>query len=406
MTRSQQIHQALVDFLDFRRRYNGLSRTICLSGLALMLGLASVYAVPHLYADNLQDQISQLQSQNDQTQASVDGLLAQAKDFQDAIDKLQAQINIVQANIAVNQARQDQLNQDIAAKQAELDQQRQLLGDALKSMYVNGQLTPLEMLATSHNLSDFVDSATYRETVQKKVQSTLEKISKLQNQLQEQKAEVDVLLAAQQVQQEQLAQNKSKQDALLAMNQQQRDAFNAQIQANQDKIRAIQLQQVALNLDGAKLVSITGNERGGDCDGGSGNGGYVLASGTQGDVCQAPKDTIPDWAGIENRECTSYAYWYFKRVEGHTDFTASGDAKYWMTTSNYPVHDWPQVGAMGVIDQGQWGHVTIVLAIGSSNYKGTQVPAGYVLTGEMNKDLTGKFTYNLRPISSMHYIYK
>jgi peptidoglycan hydrolase CwlO-like protein len=403
MSRTQQINQHIT---DFKRRYRGVSLVIRISGLALVLGLASAYSVPHLYADNLQEQINQLQAENDQNQASVDVLLSQAKDFQDAINKLQDQITVVENNIAVNQARQDDLNKQIAAKQKELDDQREVLGQDLKTMYVNGQLTPLEMLATSHNLSDFVDSATYREAVQHKIQATLHQIAKLQNDLQEQKVEVNVLLAAQQVQQEQLVQNKSKQDELLALNQTQRDDFTKKITENQDKIRVIQMQQVAANLNGAQLVTINGNERGGDCDGGSGNGGYVLASGTAGDVCNAPKDAITDWAGLQNRECTSYAYWYFKRVEGNVDFTASGDAKYWVTTSNYPVHDWPQVGAMGVIDQGQWGHVTIVQAIGASTYKGIKVPAGYVLTSEMNKDLTGKFTYNIRPISGMHYIYK
>ena len=231
-------------------------------------------------------------------------------------------------------------------------------------------------------------------------------IAKLQNQLQGQKQEVDKLLAAQRVQQNQLVTDRSKHSELLAYNQSQRNDFNAKIAANHDKITELQAKQAALNLQGASKVNLTGSERGGACDGGSGNGGYALASGAAGNVCDAPKDSIVDWAGIENRECTSYAYWYFKRVAGNSDFTASGDAKYWVSTSNYPVRNWPAVNAIGVKTEGQWGHVVIVQAVGPTNYKGINVPAGQVLTSEMNADFTGRFSYNLRGIGTMQYIYK
>lgn len=373
--------------------------------IALVLVVGAV-AVPRIYADTFQDQINQLRTENQVNQSAVDTLLVEAQSYQDAIDKLQGQITIMQQNIAVNQARQEQLQADIAQKQTELDAQRKVLGDDIKAMYVNGQLSTLEMLATSKSLNEFVDSATYRETVQHKIQETLAKIGTLQNKLKQQSFEVSTLLSSQRAQQAQLADSQAKQNELLSMNRAQQADFNQKIAANQDKIRQLQLAQIALNQEGASQVSISGTERGGDCDAGSGNGGYVLASGPMGDVCNAPKDSILDWAGVENRECTSYAYWYFKRVEGNMDFTVSGDAKYWVQTSNYPVRDAPQVGAIGVKTEGEWGHVTIVQAVGPAMYKNVKVPAGSVLTSEMNGDFTGKFGYNLRAANSMKYIYK
>jgi len=377
--------------------------SVCASLVVLAVGAV---VVPKIYADALQDQIEQLEAEANRDQTAVDALLLEAKSFEDAIASLQGQITILEQNIATNQARQDDLKARIAVKQKDLDAQRKVLGDDIKAMYVDGQLTPIEMLATSKNLNDYVDTSTYREAVQRKVQTTLKEIAKLQNQLQDQKLEVDKLLAAQRVQQEQLSTDRSRQNELLAYNSGQREAFNAKIKANQDKITDLQAKQAALNLQGASRVNITGNERGGACDGGSGNGGYALASGVAGNVCEAPKDAIRDWAGIENRECTSYAYWYFKRVAGNADFTASGDAKYWVTTSNYPVNNYPKANSIGVKTEGQWGHVVIVLAVGPTNYRGSNVPAGKVLTAEMNADFTGKYSNNLRDINSMTYIYK
>ncbi len=373
---------------------------------ALIVTTVGAVVVPKIYADTLQTQIEQLQAENSQSQSVVDTLLLEAKSYEDAIAKLQAEITIVEQNIATNQARQADLQGQITVKQAELDIQRKILGDDIKAMYVDGQLSTIEMLATSKDLNDFVDRDTYRESVQRKVQRTLAEVAKLQNQLQEQKLEVSKLLNAQRAQQNQLALDRAKQNELLSYNAGQRGSFNEKISANKDKIRELQVKQAALNQQGATRVSVTGDERGGDCDGGTGNGGYRLASGSMGDVCDAPKDAILDWAGIENRECTSYAYWYFKRVAGNIDFTASGDAKYWVTTSNYPVHNLPKAGAIGVKTEGQWGHVTIVQAVGPTSYKGVNVPAGQVLTSEMNSDFTGKFSYNLRGTNSMSYIYK
>lgn len=388
----------------------GLSRkrlllaSVCASLVVVMS--AGAVVVPRIYADALQDQIEQLTAEASRDQTAVNSLLLEAKSFEDAIASLQGQISILEQNISVNQTRQDTLKVQIAAKQKDLDAQRKVLGDDIKAMYVDGQLTPIEMLATSRDLNDFVDSATYREAVQRKVQTTLQEISKLQYELQDQKEEVDSLLAAQRVQEEQLSTERSRQNELLAYNSGQRDAFNAKIKVNQDKLNDLYAKQAALNQQGASKVSISGNERGGACDAGSGNGGYYLASGAAGNVCEAPKDAILDWAGIENRECTSYAYWYFKKVAGNADFTASGDAKYWVTTSNYPVHSFPKAGAIGVKTDGQWGHVVIIQAVGPTNFKGVNVPAGQVLTSEMNADLTGRFANNLRGISTMSYIYK
>lgn len=372
----------------------------------LTVGGAGTAVVTQVYADTFQSQINDLMAENMQSQASVNALTLEAKSFEDAIAKLQADIAIVENNIAVNQARQDDLNRQITAKQVELDKQRALLGDNIKAMYVDGQMSSIEMLATSRSIGQYVDSQTYQETMQNKIKNTLDEIARLQNQLAQQKHEVETLLTAQRVQDEQLNADRAQQNQLLAMNTAQRNDFNAKIAGNQDRIRQLQAAQAALNGQGASRVSISGNERGGDCDAGSGNGGYVMASGAMGDVCNAPKDSILDWAGIENRECTSYAYWYFKRVAGNTDFTASGDAKYWVKTSNYPVRDWPAVNAIGVKTEGQWGHVTIVQAVGPTTFKGVNVPAGQVLTSEMNSDFTGKFSYNLRGVSTMKYIYK
>jgi hypothetical protein len=142
---------------------------------------------------------------------------------------------------------------------------------------------------------------------------------------------------------------------------------------------------------------------GGACDNGNGNGGYPM------EWCDARMDTIRTKAGSTdriNRQCTSYAYWYFTDVLGHTDFNVTGDAKYWARNSNYPVHAMPAVNAIAVETTGRYGHVAIVQALPGQEYDGKVVPDGYLLVSEMNYDWRGHFRYSYSPISKFSsYIY-
>lgn len=166
-----------------------------------------------------------------------------------------------------------------------------------------------------------------------------------------------------------------------------------------------QAHQVSLIQSGTldvKPVSPIGS--GGACDSGAGNGGYPL------EWCNAPMDSIQTVAYSSdriNRECTSYAFWYFTQIEGHTDFHVTGNANRWARTSNYPVHANPAVGAIAVETGGYYGHVAIVQALPGQTHDGAVVPAGYVLVSEMNYDWLGHFRYSYSPLSKFSaYIYR
>ena len=150
-----------------------------------------------------------------------------------------------------------------------------------------------------------------------------------------------------------------------------------------------------------KPVKPTGS--GGVCDNGAGNGGYPM------DWCDAPMDTVRTVSYSSdriNRECTSYAYWYFTTVEGHSDFHVTGNANRWASTSNIPTHGAPAVGAIAVETAGAYGHVAIVQALPGQTHDGNLVPVGYVLVSEMNYDWHCHFRYSYSPLSKFSaYIY-
>ncbi len=406
-----------IDKTYFRRYVRPGLAVMVLSIMVLVFGF---YAKAK--ATNYQAQINNLNNQNAQAQASINGLQVQASNYQQAIAAYQAQISAIQNSIAVNQAKQVVYQQQIVADQAKIAQNKAFLANDLKTMYVQGQMTTIEQLATSQNLSTFVNRQEDDIKIQDQLDSLLTTIKNLQLQAQNNKNQITALLATEQSQQAQISADQNQQSQLLAMNQQQQSSYNAQLAANNSKIATLQAEQAAANAAIAQSVNIVAPSggSGGACDIGYGNGGYPLS------WCNAPFSmsySANDTNGFPERQCTSYAYWYFTSVEGQTNFQVSGNAGWWWETSNYPVSTYPdvQVGAIGVepssatnapvatlhtsFDGGYYGHVMIVKALPGQNYPGYGVvPSGDVLVASMNEDGYGHFMYDLWPVNYLMYI--
>lgn len=388
--------------------------SLIIMGCAILGLIASPFIVG---ADSYQDKINALNAQNAQSQQNLNGLQLQAKSYQDAINQLQVQIAAIRAAIAANQAQQAALQQQIDANQQKLDEQRSVLANDVKTMYVNGQMSNVEMWATSDNLSDYVDKQQAYSSLQDAIQNTMDKITQLQKQLQTSKDQLDVSLKTEQAQNDQVSAYEAQQSQLLAMNQGQQDQYNQQISNNNSQIARLRAEQAAANASIARSAHVVGASggSGGLCDIGQGNGGYPMS------WCNASWDfdyTPADANGFPERQCTSFAYWYFTSMEGQTGFSVSGNAGWWYLTSNYAATTYPdvKVGAIGVepssslnapvpsLHGGYYGHVMIVLALPGQTYGGQYVPSGYVLVSSMNEDERGHFMYNLWPADYLMYI--
>ena len=367
-----------------------------------MLVVPSMQIASAASTQQLQDQINQLKASNNDSQANVNGLQTQAVSYQDAINKLQTQISAIRGAIAANQAKQNDLQSQITANLALIAQKKATLGEDIKAMYVDGTPSTIELLATSSNLSDYFDKQEYRGKVQTKLQDTLRQIALLQQQLQAQKVEVEQLLATQQQQQAQLDASQIEQNRLLSLNQQQQDAYSSQIQANKGQIAELQRQQAEINRRNSLAANVQASGgSGGACDNGSGNGGYPMS------WCNAEQDTVPTInysTDNINRECTSFAYWYYTSQEGKSLYV-TGNAKDWVYTANRPVDHTPEVGSIGISTAGYYGHVMIILALSGETYHGFTVAPGYVLTMSMNYDYAGHFHVDQRAASSLYYIH-
>ncbi len=369
------------------RRFNvallSLSSLVILSA-ALLPGLRAV-----VEADAYDDQINALQAQNNSTKSTVNSLQAQAASYHDAINILQQQISTLQDSINSNLAQQADLQAKIVAGQQQIDQEKSVLGNSIKTMYVDGTPSTIELLATSKDLSSFVDKQEYRTKVQSNIQDTLQKIADLQKQLQTQKLEVDKLLTDQQTQQSQLASAQTQQTNMLNYNQAQQDAYNAQISSNASKILSLRQQQIIEN----NKYNI------GDFKGAAGNGGYPNV------WANASQDSLIDSWGMYNRECVSYTAF---RV--HQDYLSGKDSRdmpYWGGVGNanqwdgdaraagIPVDTNPTPGSIAISNAGAYGHAMYVEAV-----KGNEI---YVQ--QYNQQLNGQYSEGWRYTTGLVFLH-
>jgi len=352
----------------------------------LVVGSTFIPGTPTVKADQYDEQIKALTQQNSQSQAVVDSLQSQAASYQDAINRLQSQISALQSQINANIAEQTNLQSQIQANQIKLDQQRAILGDAIKSMYVDGSITTIEMLATSKNLSDFVDKEEYRTTVQNKVRETLNTITKLQNQLNSQKTQVDQLLKDQQTQQGALNSAQAQQNQLLAYNQGQQATYNQQISNNQTAIAGLHAAQAAANR------RLGGNAVAGDPN----HGGYPARWDSP-----APQDSMFDDWGMYNRECVSYTAWKVYQTFGHMPtwgWASQGNANQWPEAarrSGIATGSTPRPHSVAISMSGYYGHAMWVEGVSGST----------IHVSQYNYDLHGHYSEMSIDGSGLVYIY-
>jgi surface antigen len=359
-----------ISFSKLTNRTGRIGLTVLLTGV-LMIGIAPriVHAVSCSSASSCESQISSLNSQSANDKALASSLSSQDESYEATINSLDSQISSLQGQISSNEAKQATLNQEIIANQAEITQKKSILSDDIKTMYVDGQMTTIEELATSQNLSDFVDKQQYQSVVQGQLASIIQQINALESSLQSQKAQVAGLVSTEQSQNTQLASSQAQAQSLLNYNQSQQAAYNSQISAAASNVSSLEAQLSALNSAGT-----TSEIEGGTC-----GGGYPTQTpsstspGTNWGCDEAQDNTTDNW-DMDNRECVSYTAFMVAKEYGIST-KGWGNAYQWIAAAEnagFTVDQTPSVGAIAIRDRdysvaGDVGHAMYVTAVNGSD---------------------------------------
>lgn len=369
----------------------GLVTRSSLVAAAVVMAVAAPLSLSRqVFADRFDDQIKALQSEIDGYQAQAAALSQQADTLQNELASLAAQKATIQGQIDLSQAKYDKLVNDIAQTEKKISDNKEALGQIIADMYVDGSVSPLEMLASSKNIGDYVDQQEYRSSIQSNLSATIKEINSLKKQLESQKTDVERVLADQKGQHDQLAAKEAEQAQLLAQTQGQESAYQQLSSERNSQINNLRAQQAAAMRAAGGFNNI-GN-------GTVGGGGYP------GVWAYAEQDTLVDNWGLYNRECVSYTAWKVWSTGRYVPhFSGAGNANQWpSTTARYgiPSGSTPVAGSVAIQYVGYYGHAMYVEAV---NGDGTITVSDY--NNNADGGGWGRYHYYTRTASGLTYIY-
>lgn len=374
------------------------NRKKLLSGVAALVMAVVLFAAP-VTAD-LQDRIDRLTDQNSQRQGEVSNLTDQATSLQDKINRIQSRINAIQSLINKHQEEINKLEKQIVKAEKELDKQRNLLGTNIRVMYLEGDISTLEMLASSKDLSEFVDKQQYRTAVQNQITETLDKITALRQELSEKRVAVERRLQDQQELYSEQNARKTESAQLLALNQNERQQLDAEIKATSKKIEELKRQQALENL---RLFGGGAGQLGG--------GGYpwgyakCLHTGQVDGWCPnydwAVNGSPWNWqtGGYGYRNCTDWVSYRVGVATGNFVPAGLGNANQWDDRApayGFTVSNTPRAGAAAVSNSGYYGHVMYVESVNGD---------GTITVSDYNRAGTGKYAITRISPSGLRFVY-
>ncbi|HYG84154.1 MAG TPA: CHAP domain-containing protein [Verrucomicrobiae bacterium] len=359
-----------------RARYYALALLMAVS-LPASFGALPVSANA---ADRIRDQIEAAEREVKQFEAQIERLQGQANTLQNALAKLAAEKAAIQAKVDANEAKRSGLITEIAETEANIKRNQAVLGETVASLYLDDGLSPLEMLASSKSIGDYIDKQEYRTAIREQLQVSINEIKELRRKLNEQKVAVEKILAEQKGQRDQIAAKEAERQRLLRETRGQ--------EANYSRMageRRREINQMAQELN-ALYAQAAARWRGGYITVGGG-GGYKYAG--QGlTIGNCPGDCVDEFR-LYRGQCTSYVAWRLAS-EGYKVYTfdGRGDATQWPdTATSYwaslygevnaaKVRNYPRAG-FAAVDQNiapPYGHVMYVEAV---NGDGTITIAEY-----------------------------
>ncbi len=324
-------------------------------------------------ADKFDDQINAIQGQINEYQSEAAKLSRQADTLQAAVATLQTQQDTIQAQLDLSQTKYNQLVVQIKDTEDRIEKNKQALGDTITSIYVSNSVSPVEMLASSSTIGDYLDEQEYRSSIREGVETALKEIKALKKSLEEKKVEVELVLADQKAQRDALQAKKSEQASLLAETQGNEAAYQNLIGAKAGEIENLRDQQRAAN---ARFIGAAGT-------------GPACGGGYPGKWCEIPMDSAIDSWGMYNRECVSYTAFKVAASGRHMPYWGGiGDAHQWddnARNEGIPVDGNPRAGDVAISNSGYYGHAMYVESVNND---------GSINISQYNADWSGTYSTN------------
>ena len=327
-----------------------VSRASLVAMSALLAGSGIFGLASHVLARDYNAEIQAKQQEADNYNSEASRLGEMADSLQAELDKINGQISAIQAQISDSQKKINSLNDQIKKNEELIKHNRKAMGRILADLYVDDQISPLEMLASSKNISDYIDKQEQRNSLKTSLNDKIKEIKSLQKKLEENKKSVENTLRDQELQRNAMAAKQSEKAKLITDTKNDQNNYAALAQKRNSEVVKLREEQLKEN----KKIFIVGA-------GSVGTGGYPSA------WASAPLDAYVDPWGLYTRECVSYVAWKIASTGRYVPhFGGAGNANQWPETAarhGIPSGSTPKAGAAAVKKIGTYGHVMYVESV-------------------------------------------
>lgn len=269
--------------------------------LSILLGGQAIHMPA--YADDLDDQVQDLQGQIDSSRLEQENWQQVIEDVSAKLKQIQADLDAANARLQSIQTKQAEINAQIAQTQNEivkmeayLKTRQDVLNRRVRAIYMHGQLNYLEVILGANSFSDFANRV---ELLKRVIRSDYNLILEIQKQkaaieakkaqLEEDKRQLDALAAEAEKTRQEIAKKKAEQKKVLdaaksnkAAAAQMEQDLNAQLASVRNLIQQ-RLAAAEAARQAAQQQAASDDEGGGGSD-----DNYVQGTGAMGWPCSGP----------------------------------------------------------------------------------------------------------------------
>ena len=318
--------------------------------------------------------------------------------FQMKVSELSMEISSRESEIVQTEVQIKELKKQIYQTQLKLEEEQEALAELLINMHFEGDSEPIQILAGSSSISDLAEKAAREEVVKQQISVSAVAVRSAKQQLEDDKAEVEELLASQQAAKEALVAKRGEQQNLVEKYQNDAEAYAEVAKAAQEAQRAAEKAEQEAHPELYRGSAYTGANT------------YPWQ-----EDCPAKQDwygTVWDgyYIGGYVCECVSYTGW--KAYEAYGVVLAWGNAYSWddrARAAGYTVDHTPAAGTIGQVDGGAYGHVFWVESVnGDGSINVTEYNnsyATYLYSGDSHFGDFGARTIGAGEVGRYNYIH-
>lgn len=353
--------------------------------IATVLAIVGIIGLlaPVAHAIDFDAQINALRGQIRQNQDAANQKRSEANTLANKVASLNAEIAAVQGSLNLTRTEMQKTEREIADTTARLEEQKENLRENIKALYKDRDITPIEVLASSENLSDFVGKQQYMDDLKAKIESTIASINELKAQLEARQAALTQKAEQEKAALAEVARLRNEQQTLLAQTRSEEALYQQQVAADSARVEDLRRQQAAINAASQRSVNY------------GGTGSYPWAG--------VPfPNSLPDPWGMYKRQCVSYTAWKVASTGRNMPYWGGrGNAKQWPSSAmadGIPVSfgSGAKVGDVMIDPKGQYGHSAYVERVNGD---------GTVFVSQYNVSWDGRYSTATVPIAGVYFIH-